>query len=47
MHWYTDVIKKYAVFNGRAARPEFWWFVLINLIVDVMYGVVNPEIRLR
>ena len=22
-------------------------FVLINLIVDVLYGVVNPEIRLR
>ena len=22
-------------------------FVLINLIVDLLYGVVNPEIRLR
>jgi ABC-type dipeptide/oligopeptide/nickel transport system permease component len=22
-------------------------FVLINLIVDLLYGLVNPEIRLR
>ncbi len=40
MHWYTDVIRKYAVFNGRAARPEFWWFVLFNLIVAAVINVV-------
>jgi uncharacterized membrane protein YhaH (DUF805 family) len=40
MHWYTDVIKKYAVFNGRAARPEFWWFVLCNAIVALVINVV-------
>jgi ABC-type dipeptide/oligopeptide/nickel transport system permease component len=22
-------------------------FVLINLVVDLLYGLVNPEIRLR
>ena len=33
MHWYTDVIQKYAVFSGRADRPEFWWFTLINAII--------------
>lgn len=42
MHWYTDVIKKYAVFNGRAARPEFWWFALCNAIAfAVIYLVVG------
>jgi uncharacterized membrane protein YhaH (DUF805 family) len=42
MHWYTDVVKKYAVFNGRAARPEFWWFALCNAIVFVViYAVVG------
>jgi uncharacterized membrane protein YhaH (DUF805 family) len=40
MHWYTDVIRKYAVFNGRAARPEFWWFVLYNLIVAAVINLV-------
>ncbi|HEU0195183.1 MAG TPA: DUF805 domain-containing protein, partial [Gaiellales bacterium] len=40
MHWYTDVLKKYAVFDGRAGRPEFWWFVLINAIIEaIIYGV--------
>jgi uncharacterized membrane protein YhaH (DUF805 family) len=40
MHWYTDVIRKYAVFNGRAARPEFWWFVLFNLIIAAVINLV-------
>jgi uncharacterized membrane protein YhaH (DUF805 family) len=40
MHWYTDVIRKYAVFNGRAARPEFWWFVLYNLIIAAVINLV-------
>jgi uncharacterized membrane protein YhaH (DUF805 family) len=44
MHWYTDVIRKYAVFSGRAARPEFWWFVLINLIIAALINVVVSAI---
>jgi uncharacterized membrane protein YhaH (DUF805 family) len=44
MHWYTDVIKKYAVFNGRAARPEFWWFVLFNLIISAVIQLVFSAI---
>jgi uncharacterized membrane protein YhaH (DUF805 family) len=44
MHWYTDVIRKYAVFNGRAARPEFWWFVLINVIIAAVINVVFSAI---
>ncbi|WP_394940422.1 DUF805 domain-containing protein [Psychromicrobium sp. YIM B11713] len=27
------VFKKYAEFNGRADRAEFWWWVLFNLLV--------------
>jgi uncharacterized membrane protein YhaH (DUF805 family) len=33
MSWYLAVLKKYAVFSGRARRKEYWWFVLINLII--------------
>ncbi len=40
MHWYTDVLKKYAVFDGRAARPEYWWFTLANTIISVVLDVV-------
>ncbi|MFD0419750.1 DUF805 domain-containing protein [Streptomyces sp. NPDC127108] len=40
MHWYVDVLKKYAVFNGRARRAEYWMFTLISLIVSlVLFGV--------
>jgi len=47
MHWYTDVIKKYAVFNGRAARPEFWWFVLFNVIISAAIDIVVSAIAGR
>jgi uncharacterized membrane protein YhaH (DUF805 family) len=33
MNWYLEVLKKYAVFDGRAQRKEFWPFSFINLIV--------------
>ena len=31
--WYPTVLRRYAVFDGRAGRPEFWWFQLANLLV--------------
>lgn len=30
---YFDVLKKYAVFRGRATRKEFWTFQLINIFI--------------
>ncbi len=33
MHWYLDVLRKYAEFTGRARRQEFWMFVLVNFII--------------
>ena len=27
MNWYLGVLKKYAVFVGRARRKEYWMFV--------------------
>ncbi len=32
MNWYLEVLKKYAVFSGRARREEFWMFTLFNII---------------
>lgn len=28
--WVEHCFKNYAVFRGRAARPEFWWFSLFT-----------------
>jgi uncharacterized membrane protein YhaH (DUF805 family) len=36
MHWYVDVLRKYAVFEGRSRRMEFWMFVLINAIIQAI-----------
>jgi uncharacterized membrane protein YhaH (DUF805 family) len=41
MNWYLDVLKKYAVFNGRARRKEYWMFFLFNIIIAVVLGVVE------
>lgn len=36
MSWYLGVFKKYADFNGRARRKEYWMFTLFNFIVTVI-----------
>ena len=36
MSWYFDVLKKYAVFSGRARRREYWFFVLFNIIFSLV-----------
>lgn len=41
MNWYIAVLKKYAVFSGRASRSEFWFFVLFNIIVSIILGIVD------
>lgn len=50
MDWYLSVLKKYAVFSGRARRKEYWYFTLVNaiiyvalLLLDKMFGLYNAE----
>ena len=35
------VFENYANFNGRAARPEYWWFTLASLIIYVGMAVLS------
>ena len=44
MNWYLEVLKKYAVFNGRAQRKEYWYFVLFNIIITLVLGVIDSVI---
>lgn len=41
---FIDAIKvcftKYADFNGRAPRAEFWWFMLFQFIVSCSIGLI-------
>lgn len=41
MNYYLAVLKKYAVFSGRATRAEYWYFVLFNLIAQLVLMIVD------
>ena len=41
MRWYLAVLRKYAVFGGRARRREFWIFALVHTVVLLVLGLVN------
>jgi uncharacterized membrane protein YhaH (DUF805 family) len=41
MSWYLKVLRNYAVFHGRARRQEYWYFVLINVIISVALAIVD------
>ena len=41
MNWFVDVIKKYAVFTGRARRKEYWMFVLFYLLIYIGLFVIE------
>lgn len=44
MNWVQTVFRKYAVFDGRAQRSEFWYFVLFNLVVSIVLAIVDTVI---
>jgi uncharacterized membrane protein YhaH (DUF805 family) len=41
MNYYLTVLKKYAVFSGRARRAEYWYFVLFNIIIAFGLGIIE------
>ncbi|MFF5933911.1 DUF805 domain-containing protein [Streptomyces sp. NPDC012508] len=41
MNWYLDVLKKYAVFTGRARRQEYWMYTLFNFIAYIVVVIVD------
>lgn len=41
MNWYLEVLKKYAVFTGRARRKEYWFFALFNFLAALVLGFIE------
>jgi len=33
MNWFLAALKKYSVFQGRARRKEYWYFVLFYILI--------------
>ena len=46
MNWYLYVLKKYAVFEGRARRREYWMFVLFNIIFSIAASILDEILGL-
>jgi uncharacterized membrane protein YhaH (DUF805 family) len=44
MNWYIRVLKKYAVFSGRARRKEYWMFALFNFIFSLVASLLQLAI---
>ena len=41
MNWVLAVLKKYAVFSGRARRKEFWMFYLFIFIGVIVAAILD------
>jgi uncharacterized membrane protein YhaH (DUF805 family) len=46
MNWYLEVLKKYAIFQGRARRKEYWMFFLFNMIITFAVGFVGGMLKM-
>jgi len=47
INWFMNVVTQhYFDFNGRARRAEFWWYILVVLIVAVILNVIDSIIHL-
>ena len=44
MDWYIKVLKQYFDFSGRARRKEYWFFVLINLLISLGLSIIDSFI---
>ncbi len=45
MDWYLLVLKNYLGFHGRARRKEFWMFLLIDILIRIILGLVEYRLQ--
>jgi len=44
MNEFIICLKKYATFQGRARRKEYWMFILIPLLLGIGAGILSLTI---
>ncbi|MEL0638236.1 DUF805 domain-containing protein [Marinomonas sp. TI.3.20] len=44
MDYFIGALKKYADFSGRARRKEYWMFILIYIIINVVLAVLGLNV---
>jgi uncharacterized membrane protein YhaH (DUF805 family) len=48
MDWFLDALKnKYAQFDGRAGREEFWMYSLFYIILYIALNIVDYLLHIR
>lgn len=47
MNYFLEVLKKYAVFSGRARRSEYWYFALFTTIISIIFLVLDSVLGLK
>lgn len=47
MDWYIKVLRNYVGFGGRARRKEYWMFILVNLVLTGVLGILDTMSGLR
>jgi uncharacterized membrane protein YhaH (DUF805 family) len=47
MNWYLLVLKKYADFNGRARRKEYWYFTLFSILISFGLIVIETQMEVK
>jgi uncharacterized membrane protein YhaH (DUF805 family) len=45
MEWYTMVWKKFAQFDGRARRKEYWMYALFNILICLVLYIPGLVLR--
>ena len=40
----STCFSKYAAFDGRASRSEYWWFFLFTFLVSAASGIVSETL---
>jgi len=41
MYWFIVALKKYAVFEGRSRRSEYWYFILFSSLIGIALGLIE------
>jgi uncharacterized membrane protein YhaH (DUF805 family) len=47
MKYYLTVLKKYADFNGRARRSEYWYFFLFTSLISMGFSAADTYFQLQ
>jgi uncharacterized membrane protein YhaH (DUF805 family) len=46
INWFQTVVTKHYVdFQGRARRAEYWWYILVYIVIDIVLTIVQSMLH--